>query len=463
MTRKLHAAAAALAISLLLAPWATRAQDTAPTAESSGLAVLQETVRSLTAQIETQRGEAQALKEQGAKSEAQAKDGAAQISARDAKLQSMQQALDAARGELAAKDEAQRSESQALKEQLAKGEAQDAKLQDLQQNLAAADAQMQGARKDLDAARSELAAKDEAQRGLTEQAEAMTAAAAAQELRLNEALAAAEKQRADLLAARNDLESAQRAIVDKDKQIQALANAARELVAGGEGLSSDLASRQSELAEAMAVAGQERVELMAARNDLGSAQRELVDKDKQIQALTNVARELVGEGEQLAATNVALESQLTELIGPQEAFMAALAQNLGPDSALQAVDGRLVFSSDVAFASGAAGLTPQAHAKALEYGRAIAAALATLPADSPWLLRVDGHTDRQPVGGHRFASNRELAAARALAVTDVLVEAGVPPERIAPAAFGEFRPLDPADTPEAYQTNRRIELELDSD
>ncbi|MFO1048117.1 MAG: OmpA family protein [Geminicoccaceae bacterium] len=421
MTRKLHAAGAVVAASLLLAPWVARAQDTATSAESSGVAVLQETVRSLTAQIEAQRSEAQALKEQVAKSEAQANDAAAQIAARDAKLQS------------------------------------------LQENLAAADTRTQGAQKDLDAARNELAAKEEAQRSLTEQAEAMTASAAAQELRLNEALAAAEKQRAELLAARNDLDSAQRAIVDKDKQIQALTNAGRELVAGGEGLSADLAGRQKELAEAKAGADQERVELMAARNDLGSAQRELVDRDKQIQALTNAARELVGEGEQLAAANVALESQLTELTGPHEAFMAALAQNLGPDSALQAVDGRLVFSNDVAFATGAAGLTPQARAKALEYGRAIAAALATLPADSPWLLRVDGHTDRQPVGGHRFESNRELAAARALAVTEVLVEAGVPPERIAPAAFGEFRPLDPADTPEAYQANRRIELELDSD
>ena len=420
MTRKLHAAGAVVAASLMLAPWAARAQDAATTAESSGLAAMQETVRSLTAQIEAQRSEAQALQEQVAKGEAQARDAAAQIAARDAKLQN------------------------------------------LQESLAAADARAQGVGKELDAARGELAAKDEAQRGLAEQAEAMTASAAAQELRLNEALAAAEQQRAELLAARNDLDSAQRAVVDKDKQIQALTNAARELVAGGEGLSSDLASRQNELAQAKEVADQEHVELMAARNDLGSSQREIVDKDKQIQALINAARELVGAGEQVAAANVSLERQLAALTGPKKMFMAALAQNLGPDSALQVVDGRLIFSSDVVFASGAAGLTPQARAAALEQGRAIAAALATLPADAPWLLRVDGHTDRQPVGGHRFASNRELAAARALAVTDVLVEAGVPPERIAPAAFGEFRPLDLADTPQAYRVNRRIELELDS-
>jgi chemotaxis protein MotB len=144
-------------------------------------------------------------------------------------------------------------------------------------------------------------------------------------------------------------------------------------------------------------------------------------------------------------------------------FMKALAETLGPNESLQAIDGRLVLPSEVAFAPGASNLSPAAHAKTMEYGRAIAAALATLPEDSPWFLRVDGHTDRQRVGGRRFASNRELSAARALTVTNVLIEAGVPPERIAPAAFGEFRPLDPADTPEAYQSNRRIELELDGD
>ena len=59
----------------------------------------------------------------------------------------------------------------------------------------------------LDAARAELAAKSEAQHALTEQAESVAATAAAQELHLNETQAALDKQRAELLAARNDLDS----------------------------------------------------------------------------------------------------------------------------------------------------------------------------------------------------------------------------------------------------------------
>ena len=79
----------------------------------------------------------------------------------------------------------------------------------------------------------------------------------------------------------------------------------------------------------------------------------------------------------------------------------------------------------------------------------------------PWVLRVDGHADRTPIrGSPRFASNWELSAARAIAVVQVLVSAGLPPERAAATAFGEFQPIDPGDTPEALARNRRIEFRL---
>jgi chemotaxis protein MotB len=45
-------------------------------------------------------------------------------------------------------------------------------------------------------------------------------------------------------------------------------------------------------------------------------------------------------------------------------------------------------------------------------------------------------------------------------VVKYLIENGVPPERLVAAGFGEFQPLDPADTPEARARNRRIELKL---
>ena len=41
-----------------------------------------------------------------------------------------------------------------------------------------------------------------------------------------------------------------------------------------------------------------------------------------------------------------------------------------------------------------------------------------------------------------------------------LIDNGVPANRLVAAGFGEFQPLDPADTDEARAKNRRIELKL---
>ena len=76
------------------------------------------------------------------------------------------------------------------------------------------------------------------------------------------------------------------------------------------------------------------------------------------------------------------------------------------------------------------------------------------------MLRVDGHTDRLPIRVGPFVSNWELSAARAISVVEFLVREGIPPERLAAAGFGEFRPLDTRDDEIAYRRNRRIEFKL---
>ena len=48
--------------------------------------------------------------------------------------------------------------------------------------------------------------------------------------------------------------------------------------------------------------------------------------------MANTGRELVAGGEELAANNMALAGQLAELTGPRQAFLAAVAENLGPDN-----------------------------------------------------------------------------------------------------------------------------------
>ena len=74
---------------------------------------------------------------------------------------------------------------------------------------------------------------------------------------------------------------------------------------------------------------------------------------------------------------------------------------------------------------------------------------------------MDGHTDSVPISSAVFASNWELSTARAVAVVKFLVSQGLPANRLAAAGFGEFQPIDTANTVGARARNRRIELMLD--
>jgi chemotaxis protein MotB len=410
---------AALALALLAAHAPVRSQEAATPAEPGKIEALESAVRTLTAATGVQRAELEALR--------------ARLAERDS-------AVTAASNNLAARD---------------------AKIRSQGEELAAVGARLREAEQDAAAARAETATVAESQRALIEQAETVAASAAALELRVAEAEAALaernavlDRQRVELLAARNDLGSAEARLAGKDREVSALTTAARGLVAEGAAAAQALADRDRTL-------GELRTQLLAARNDLASADIRLAAKEKEVAALATAGRELVAGAEDLTAANEALEQRLTSETAPAEAFYGRLREALGNKPGMRIEGDRFIFPSDVAFVSGASRLTPAARARALELGRAIATAMAVLPADSGWVLRVDGHTDRQPVGGRLFASNRQLSAARALEVVEVLVEAGVPPERLAPAAFGEFRPLDTADTAEAYQANRRIELSLD--
>jgi len=83
-----------------------------------------------------------------------------------------------------------------------------------------------------------------------------------------------------------------------------------------------------------------------------------------------------------------------------------------------------------------------------------------IPGEIGWVLRVDGHTDMRPINNPQFKSNWELSAARAISVVQYLMAKGVSPQHLVAAGFGEFQPIEPDKTEEAYARNRRIELKL---
>jgi chemotaxis protein MotB len=159
--------------------------------------------------------------------------------------------------------------------------------------------------------------------------------------------------------------------------------------------------------------------------------------------------------------NVALASKVEELQRYRSEFFGKLREVLANRPGVQIVGDRFVFQSEVLFPVGSAEMTPAGQAGITALAVTIKDIAAEIPPDINWIMRIDGHTDRQPIRpGFPFASNWELSTARAITVVKLLIANGVPAEHLAATGFADNEPLDPADTPDAYAKNRRIELRL---
>jgi chemotaxis protein MotB len=104
--------------------------------------------------------------------------------------------------------------------------------------------------------------------------------------------------------------------------------------------------------------------------------------------------------------------------------------------------------TDILYPSGSAHLAPYAVDVIQRLGGALA------PFPNP--IRVEGHTDNKPISTVAFYSNWELSAARAGSVVRVLQAQGVGPERLAVIGYGDTRPVQPNDTEQGRNANRRV-------
>jgi len=159
--------------------------------------------------------------------------------------------------------------------------------------------------------------------------------------------------------------------------------------------------------------------------------------------------------------NVALAQRVQELSRYRSDFFGKLRNILGNRPDIRVVGDRFVFQSEVFFDSGQPVLRPEGRAELDKLASALLDLEKQIPSEINWVLRVDGHTDTRPLSGtSTFKTNWDLSAARAISVVQYLVSKGVPPQRLVAAGFGEFQPIDPGTTDEAYSRNRRIELKL---
>jgi chemotaxis protein MotB len=220
------------------------------------------------------------------------------------------------------------------------------------------------------------------------------------------------------------------------------------------------------------------------RNQVGTLQTLLnlaedadVTANVQIQALgaqlnTALARVAAEERRRLV-----LEQAERQRLEQETLRLAAEAQNLERFKSdffgqlrdvLEGQDGvriegdRFVFSSEVLFEQGRATLSVSGRAEIANVADILRGIAGDIPAGIDWVIRVDGHTDTVPLSGTgQYANNWELSQARALSVVLYMVEfLDIPPERLAANGFGQYQPINPANTPDARAQNRRIELKL---
>jgi len=195
-------------------------------------------------------------------------------------------------------------------------------------------------------------------------------------------------------------------------------------------------------------------QIAALRRQLGALESALDvsnQKDKESQS------RIADLGQRL---NLALAQRVQELSRYRSDFFGRLRAILGNRPDIRVVGDRFVFQSEVFYDAGQAVLKPEGRAELDQLASALLDLEKQIPSDIPWVLRVDGHTDVRPIASSNFASNWELSASRAIAVVKYLISKGVSPQRLVAAGFGEFQPIDPGNTEEAYKRNRRIELKL---
>ncbi|HQZ02783.1 MAG TPA: peptidoglycan -binding protein [Thauera sp.] len=182
---------------------------------------------------------------------------------------------------------------------------------------------------------------------------------------------------------------------------------------------------------------------------LASAEAAARDKDLKLEEL---GREL----------NLALAARVQELARYRSEFFGRLQAVLGKRKDIQIVGDRFVFSSEVLFPTASDEVSAEGMIQLSRLAETLKALSTEIPKDLPWVLQVDGHTDRRPIATARFPSNWELSTARALAIVKFLRSQGIAPQRLAATGYGEFHPLDSRNSEEAYARNRRIELKLTS-
>lgn len=175
-----------------------------------------------------------------------------------------------------------------------------------------------------------------------------------------------------------------------------------------------------------AEARRNEVQLQARTLEAERAERLAMQREREAEASQSTAQAAISEASRLAEELNLLEGEL---------------------AAKQTERGLVLTLGDVLFDTGQAELKPGAEAS-------IGRLAAFLEENTERRLLIEGHTDSRGSD----ALNRDLSAKRADAVTEALVQRGVPRDRLRSVGLGEAYPVASNDSQAGMQQNRRVEI-----
>jgi chemotaxis protein MotB len=304
----------------------------------------------------------------------------------------------------------------------------------------------------------------------------------------------------ELAALNSQLAQAQAANTGLNQQLAGDTSTIANLTSQTQGLQAQVSDAQAQAASAAgrisALQAQMAAQAQANTNAAPSVQDELTDTQQKLTAQTKISQQALDQvallNQQIAAMrlqlaalaqaldaardadvkdnvqitdlgkqlNEALARKVEELQQYQSTFFKAMRESLANEPNIKIVGDRFVFESDVLFPVDQATITQAGQAEIAQVATAVKKISTKIPPDVNWILSVDGYADAQKITGGPYHSNFDLSAARALTVLHLLVQDGVPEERISAAALGSNNPLATGNTSADYAQNRRIEFRL---
>jgi outer membrane protein OmpA-like peptidoglycan-associated protein len=214
--------------------------------------------------------------------------------------------------------------------------------------------------------------------------------------------------------------------------------------------SSTIARARTDAERARDEAERARQEAAAYQDAVARAERELAEARRRVeQAQTEADRAKANEDvARIEAERARLEAQQAKQDKDelQQRLFTSISAIL---ETRREARGLIVNLSDVLFDFNQASLRPGAREKLSK----LAGILLAYP--GTYHMEIEGHTDA--VGSQDY--NQRLSEARAQTVSDYLLKAAIPSDRlVAVRGFGKLRPVTTNDTAEGRQMNRRVEI-----